>query len=312
MSELEVEKRGAQLSLLQVTCRFHEVCSLAFLAGVPRVAGVYRFHGRRQKRSKDVEVLYVGKAIDLRRRLASYRSDHPSNRSRKTRRLLARVEFISWEECGSELEALLLENRLIQELRPAFNRAQVWPQGYWYYGLECGGGGVVLRLGHEVGGEGEWFGAFRSRRAFAALGRVMRGVGSGWRVRPSARWFEHDTPRELRLGLGEGGGAGDLVEVLRLYLAGEEDVFLRRVMESLEGGVVLSAFDRSWVTEDLEVLRVFYERVARRNRVWSERMAYGGGLVPKEAVDAMILREGMEGGQGPAGLVARPEASELI
>ncbi len=83
-------------------------------------------------------------------------------------------------------------------------------------------------------------------------------------------------------------------------------------MESLEGGVVLSAFDRSWVTEDLEVLRVFYERGARRNRVWSERMAYGGGLVPKEAVDAMILREGMEGGQGPAGLVARPEASELI
>jgi hypothetical protein len=65
-------------------------------------------------------------------------------------------------------------------------------------------------------------------------------------------------------------------------------------MESLEGGVVLSAFDRSWVTEDLEVLRVFYERGARRNRVWSERMVYGGGLVPKEAVDAMILREGME------------------
>ncbi len=177
MSELEVEKRGAQLSLLQVTCRFHEVCSLAFLAGVPRVAGVYRFHGRRQKRSKDVEVLYVGKAIDLRRRLASYRSDHPSNRSRKTRRLLARVEFISWEECGSELEALLLENRLIQELRPAFNRAQVWPQGYWYYGLECGGGGVVLRLGHEVGGEGEWCGAFRSRRAGARGGGAG---GGGW------------------------------------------------------------------------------------------------------------------------------------
>lgn len=288
----EVDKRAAQLPLLEVACRFHEVCSRDFLKGVPRGAGVYRFHGKRNKRSGDLEVLYVGKAVDLRRRLASYRSEHHSNRSRKTRRLLARVESISWEECENELEALLRENRLIQELRPPFNRAQVWPQGYWYYGMRFSGGELSLRLSHEAEGEGEWFGAFRSRRAHGALARVLTGIVSGWGLRAGARWFEHDSPRELRLEIADGGPRVGLVEALRLYLAGEEGGFLDRVAEVLEGGDELTAFDRAWITEDLEVLRVFYTRGPCRNREWSMRMEYGGGLVPKEELDALILRDG--------------------
>ena len=87
---------------------------------------------------------------------------------------------------------------------------------------------------------------------------------------------------------------------------------LGRVMESLEGGVELSAFDRGWVTEDLEVLRIFYERGPRQNRVWSDRMAYGGGLVPKGEVDAMILRDSREGEQSAAYGGEEPQASELV
>ncbi len=66
------------------------------------------------------EVIYVGKAVNLRRRVRSYfhksAQKHP-----KTRKLVSQIADIEWITVGSELEALILEMNLIKKHRPRYN-----------------------------------------------------------------------------------------------------------------------------------------------------------------------------------------------
>ncbi len=83
------------------------------LRNLPTKPGVYMH--------KDAEgnVLYVGKAINLRSRVRSYfRNQVDSIKTQRLRRQIADVEVITTE---SELEALLLEMTLIKQYRPQFN-----------------------------------------------------------------------------------------------------------------------------------------------------------------------------------------------
>jgi DNA polymerase III subunit epsilon len=81
--------------------------------GAPSRPGVYLF------RDRHGQVLYVGRARDLRVRLRSYfRSERP--RPSVEAALLA-LERIEWQVLGSELEAALEELRLIRELQPLAN-----------------------------------------------------------------------------------------------------------------------------------------------------------------------------------------------
>ena len=81
---------------------------------VPTTPGVYRFrdpHGR---------VLYVGKAKNLRARVASYFQD-PSALHPRTRAMVTTASSIEWTVVRSEVEALVLEHSWIQEFDPRFN-----------------------------------------------------------------------------------------------------------------------------------------------------------------------------------------------
>src|SRR5581483_4240739 len=84
--------------------------------------GVYLF------RDRNDEVLYVGRARNLRARLRSY---FRSERQRpQVEAALGAVERIEWHVVGSELEAALLELRLIRELRPPANARVARPDRY--------------------------------------------------------------------------------------------------------------------------------------------------------------------------------------
>lgn len=81
---------------------------------LPRVPGVYLMKDDRG------QVLYVGKASSLRSRVSSY--FQPSAQpDRKTRSLLESVRSFETIECEGEWEALLMESRLIKDIRPRFN-----------------------------------------------------------------------------------------------------------------------------------------------------------------------------------------------
>ncbi|HWJ44105.1 MAG TPA: exonuclease domain-containing protein [Gaiellaceae bacterium] len=96
--------------------------TLAF--GAPTAPGVYLF------RDAHDQVLYVGRARDLRARLRSY---FRTDRQRPAvEAALAALERIEWRVCGSELEAALEELRLIREMRPPANARRTRPDRYVY------------------------------------------------------------------------------------------------------------------------------------------------------------------------------------
>ena len=84
------------------------------LATLPAKAGCYLY------RNTAGEVIYVGKAINLRNRVRSY-FHADSAHDAKTRRLVRDIVNIEWIVVGSELEALILEMNLIKKHRPKYN-----------------------------------------------------------------------------------------------------------------------------------------------------------------------------------------------
>lgn len=128
---------------------------LAF--GAPTRPGVYLFLGRND------QVLYVGRARDLRARLRSY---FRSDRQRPAvEAAVAAAERIEWRVTGSELEAALEELRLIRELRPPGNARVSRPERFVW--LRQRGDSVVASTRPSP------VGPLRSRRTAQLAARVL-------------------------------------------------------------------------------------------------------------------------------------------
>ncbi|MEA3476894.1 MAG: excinuclease ABC subunit UvrC [Bacteroidota bacterium] len=86
----------------------------ALVKVLPGKPGVYQFF------DKDGKVIYVGKAKNLKKRVASYfNKDHSA--SGKIKLLVRRIVDIEHIVVASELDALLLENNLIKKYQPRYN-----------------------------------------------------------------------------------------------------------------------------------------------------------------------------------------------
>ena len=92
-----------------------------FFRAVPQQPGVYFM------RDATGDVVYVGKAKNLRQRLRSYRIANPEQMPRRHLRLVREVARIDFDLCRTEPAALAREAKLLRELKPRFNRAGVWP-----------------------------------------------------------------------------------------------------------------------------------------------------------------------------------------
>lgn len=82
---------------------------------IPHSPGCYKYF------SKDNELLYVGKAKDLRKRVSSYFNKTVDNT--KTRRLVSLICSLDFTVTDTEHDAFLLENSLIKHFQPRFNIA---------------------------------------------------------------------------------------------------------------------------------------------------------------------------------------------
>jgi DNA polymerase-3 subunit epsilon len=93
-------------------------------AGVPRRPGVYLFRGPGD------EVLYIGTAVDLRRRVQQYFTGaDPRTRMREMVALASRVAHV---ECAHDLEAGVRELRLLAAHAPPYNRRSKFPHKWWW------------------------------------------------------------------------------------------------------------------------------------------------------------------------------------
>ncbi len=80
---------------------------------IPAQPGIYKYFNKKN------ELLYVGKAKNLRKRVSSYFVKNHENR--KTRELVKRIHSIEFTIVDDEADAFLLENNLIKKHRPPFN-----------------------------------------------------------------------------------------------------------------------------------------------------------------------------------------------
>lgn len=104
---------------------------------LPLTPGVYYFHDAKDK------IVYVGKAKMLKKRVVSHFSGNRPSLQRQE--FLRNIHRISYQQCGTELMASVLETIEIKRLWPKYNRAiKGFEAGYGFYLFEDGKG--FLRL----------------------------------------------------------------------------------------------------------------------------------------------------------------------
>ncbi|MEH3129248.1 MAG: DEDD exonuclease domain-containing protein [Mycolicibacterium neoaurum] len=95
--------------------------------GIPSTPGVYLFRGPAD------EVLYVGTAVNLRRRVGQYFTGaDPRTRMKEMVALATRVDHV---ECAHQLEAGVRELRLLAAHAPPYNRRSKFPRKWWWITL---------------------------------------------------------------------------------------------------------------------------------------------------------------------------------
>ncbi len=106
---------------------------------LPYTPGVYYFHNAKGK------VVYVGKANNIRYRVNSHFSNN--SESRQKQNFMQHVHHISYQPCGTELMACILESAEIRKRWPVFNSSQKrWEDVYGIYQYEDQNGYLRLAI----------------------------------------------------------------------------------------------------------------------------------------------------------------------
>jgi DNA polymerase-3 subunit epsilon len=109
------------------------------IESLPLTPGVYYFHDEKDK------IIYVGKALQLRKRVTSHFSNNNSTRQRQE--FLRNIHRITYQQCGTELMASVLETIEIKRLWPKYNRAtKGFEASYGMYMYEDGNGYLRLAI----------------------------------------------------------------------------------------------------------------------------------------------------------------------
>ena len=129
--------------------------SSAFLKQATQAPGIYQMF------AADGKILYVGKARNLKKRLASY--FRPSGLPIKTQALVAKIYRIELTITRTETEALLLEQNLIKALKPPYNILLRDDKSYPFLHFSAHDWPALsIKRARHQRGAGQWFGPYPS------------------------------------------------------------------------------------------------------------------------------------------------------
>ena len=229
--------------------RGRAVMDRAWLADVPKKPGVYLM------RDQQGNVIYVGKAKNLRDRVSSYYSQ-PLGYTRKMDGLLESMVRIDTEVVGSELQALILEVQLIRRYQPRYNTAMRSFEHYPYIRIDISNPWPRITLAKVRKEDGaRYFGPYRSA---SGARRTVDVINNAVPLRTCTRSFK--SPRSygkpcIRLDLGKCLGpcvgqaiqdeyremVGDVVD----FLEGKEQGLKQRLWSELESAAERLDFERA-------------------------------------------------------------------
>jgi DNA polymerase III subunit epsilon len=112
----ESESKTAYISnTIGIPRDLHPCLDANLFKKLPEEAGVYYFY------NKDLELIYIGKSRNIKRRVLSHFSNSTTAKALQMR---SQIADVSYEITGNELIALLRESHEIKKFKPLFNRAQ--------------------------------------------------------------------------------------------------------------------------------------------------------------------------------------------
>lgn len=134
---------------------------------LPKFPGVYKFHNSLG------DIIYVGKAKNLKNRVTSY-FNKSTNHNRKTIRLVREIESIEIVIVNSEFDALLLENSLIKELQPKYNILLKDDKSFPYLCITNEPFPRIISTRKRIPRNGTYFGPYASVRAMNNVLELIR------------------------------------------------------------------------------------------------------------------------------------------
>lgn len=157
------------------------------LRKLPEKPGVYIMHDHTDA------ILYVGKAVNLRRRVHQY-FVKKLNRGPKIEYMVTKIAYFEYIVTDSELEALILENNLIKEHRPKYNTLLKDDKTYPYIKVTVGETYPRVLFTRKLKKDGSrYFGPFKSAGAVRDTIELMRKL---FQIRDCTRNLPRDQGKE--------------------------------------------------------------------------------------------------------------------